>query len=128
MMDRKQDTSDIFHLLDTYFEALYDADAEQLGTIFHEDGLYVSTTDGEYLNRSIPVYLDVVAQREAPRVRNEVRNETVHAIEYGGPNLAFVRLDMHMMNRCYTDFLTLYKGDKGWKIMAKVFSFNPQGN
>jgi hypothetical protein len=128
MTDRLADTLEIYALLDIYFEALYQADAEKLGTIIHPDGLYVSTTHEDYLNRSIPEYLDVVRQREAPAKRKDPRNETITSVEFGGPQMAFVRLNMDMLGRRYTDFLTLYKDNKGWKIMTKIFSYNPQGD
>lgn len=123
MIDRRGDTQAIYDLLETYFEALYHADADRLGTVLHPNGLYVSTTEGEYLNRSIPEYLEVVAGREPPAKRGEIRNEAVHSIEFGGDNMAFVRLNMSMMGRRYTDFLTLYRLEKKWQIMTKIFSY-----
>jgi len=126
MTDRRGDTQAIYDLLETYFEALYQANAGQLKTVLHPDGLYVSTTEGDYLNRTIPDYLKVVATREPPAKRGEIRNEAVHAIEFGGHNMAFVRLNMSMMGRRYTDFLTLYREGDKWQIMAKIFSYNPE--
>ncbi len=128
MTDRQTDSMDIHNLLDIYFDALYEADATKLATVLHPDGLYVSTTTGDYLNRSIPEYLQVVSKREAPAKRKEQRNETIISLEFGGPNLAFVRLNMTMMARRYTDFLSLYKENGSWKIMTKIFSYNPEGS
>ncbi|MDV7340481.1 nuclear transport factor 2 family protein [Terasakiella sp. A23] len=126
MTDRREDTNQIFDLLSIYFDALYEADASKLATVLRTDGIYVSTTNGDYLNRTIPDYLAVVTGREPPKARGEQRDERVTTIEFGGPNMAFVRLNMSMMGRRYTDFLTLYKEDGVWKIMAKIFSYNPE--
>lgn len=126
MTDRRDDTQAIFDLLETYFEALYQADADQLETVLHPGGLYVSTTEGDYLNRTIAEYLKVVTKREPPAKRGEIRNEVVQTIEFGGDNMAFVRLNMSMMGRRYTDFLTLYREAGKWLIMSKIFSYNPE--
>ena len=98
-MDRLEDAVAIYDLLDVYFDALYHADADRLSSVIRHDGLYVSTTEGDYLNRSIPEYLEVVSKREAPAKRQEIRNETITSFEFGGPNMAFVRLNMTMMGR-----------------------------
>ncbi len=127
MSEPQKDTSLIFDLLSIYFDALYEADADKLSGVLRPDGIYVSTTPEDYLNRTIPEYLDVVSKREAPKARGELRDERITSIEFGGTNMAFVRLNMSMMGRRYTDFLTLYKEGGNWQIMAKIFSYNPEG-
>jgi len=50
--------------------------------------------------------------------------DRVLAVEIGGPNMACARVEMAMMGRVYTDFLTLVFDRGRWSITAKVFHFD----
>jgi len=127
MTRREADRNEIHQMLEVYFEALYHADPQALSQVICDDGLYVCTTPGDYMNMNIPDYLAVVEKREAPAKRQEVRREKVISIAFGGPDMAFVMLTMTMMGREYTDFLTLYRHTGHWKIISKIFSYTQEG-
>jgi len=128
MIDRTDDYSSITNVLQAYFDGLYHADSNQLEKVFHIDARYVNTVTGEYINFSRCEYFAVVDQRQAPASTNEIRNEEILAIEFGGANMAFARVKMLMMKREYSDFLTLIFTEERWQIICKVFDYQHQTN
>lgn len=123
MSNQREDTSAIHDMIQTYLDALYHADVSKLASVIRDDGLYVSTSPDDYLNRTIPEYLAVVSMRQSPASQGETRNEEIVSIEFAGDTMAFVRLNMSMMGRSYTDFLTLYKDAGQWQIISKIFTY-----
>jgi len=113
----------ILALLDTYFEGLHRADSALLATVFHPDARYVSAVAEDYRVLSFPEYRTLLDQRTAPASNGERRIERVISIETAEPSLAFARVEMTMMGRDYTDFLTLIYTQDRWVIMAKVFLY-----
>lgn len=116
----------ILGLMQTYFDGLYHADTKRLGEIFHPDARYVNTVDGHRTNLSVPEYFALVDARTPPSQTGQVRRDRVLAIQIGGPNMAFARVEMAMMGRVYTDFLTLVFDRDRWWILAKVFHFDSE--
>lgn len=110
--------------METYFEGLYQADVNILGTVFHEDARYVNATDGDYMNYSKVEYLAIVADREPPAVRNDPRQEEIVSIEIASGAMAFVTARMQLMGRQYQDFLTFQKTSEGWQIQTKIFTYH----
>ena len=50
-----------------YLDALYDADAELLGRVFHPAALYITADGEDVVARSMDEYLPLVASRTSPR-------------------------------------------------------------
>ncbi len=114
----------ILDLLQAYFDGLYHADTTRLAEIFHPEARYVNTVDGHRANLAVPDYFALVDARIPPSEQGQVRRDRVLAVEIGGPNMAFARVEMAMMGRVYTDFLTLVFDRGRWSITAKVFHFD----
>ena len=110
-------------LLETYFEGLHKADSAMLSGVFHPHALYVSATPEDYRVLSFDEYRQVLNQRVPPASNGETRNERIISIETGGPTLAFARVEMTMMGRYFTDFLTLIYDQGRWAIVAKIFHY-----
>lgn len=110
-------------LLETYFEGLHTADSTLLARVFHPCAHYVSSTPGDFRVLTFQQYQHVLDLRIAPAKRGETRQERVLSIELGGPAMAFVTLEMQMLGRLYTDFLTLVFDQGRWAIIAKVFHY-----
>ena len=115
----------ILTLLGNYFEGLYQADSALLATLFHPKAQYVNTVSDDYRVLTLAEYKTVLDQRVAPASTGEQRNERIVSIEIGDKNLAFVRAEMTMMGRLYTDFLTLIFYEEQWLIISKVFHYAP---
>lgn len=122
-MNAVQPHEAILALLETYFEGLYRADSAMLTTVFHPDARYVSALPEDYRVLSFPEYRQVLDQRVSPALKGESRSERIISIETAEPNLAFARVEMTMLGRDYTDFLTLIFDQGRWAIMAKIFHY-----
>jgi hypothetical protein len=66
-------------------------------------------------------YVPVVAARQSPASRGELRRDHIDAIDLAGENTAFARVRCSIGTRDFVDFLTLVGTEAGWQIMAKVF-------
>lgn len=113
----------ILTLLETYFEGLHHADSAMLATVFHPRAQYVSAVPGDHRILSFPEYREILDERVPPASTGEARKERILSIETGGPTLAFAKVQMTMMGRDYTDFLTLIFDQGRWAIMAKIFHY-----
>jgi len=125
-MARRQDLADVASVLEAYFEGLYRADSNKLAEVFHRDARYVNTIEGDYMNYSIPEYFDIIDHRTPPASRGETRSDRIISVEFGGPRMAFAKVEMTMLGRTYLDFLTLIYDDGKWWIISKVFSYIPK--
>lgn len=122
-MNSSQPYEAILALLETYFEGLHRADSAMLATVFHPQAQYVSAVPEDYRVLSFPEYRQVLDKREPPANTGETRRERIISIETGGNTLAFAKVEMTMMGREYTDFLTLVFDQGRWAIMAKIFYY-----
>ncbi|MCB5167961.1 nuclear transport factor 2 family protein [Streptomyces bambusae] len=114
-------------VLGRYFDGLYHGDTGVLGRVFHPEAVYATATEGELLRLSMPEYFPVVARREPPAARQEVRRDRIVSVEFAGPVTALARVECAMGPRHYTDFLTLLLVDGRWQVIAKVFHFETEG-
>lgn len=111
----------IHALLRDYFDALYDCDADKLGRIFHPRAIYVSADETPLLYRDVEDYLQVVASRQSPASRSEVRRDYIDRIELAGENTGMARVRCSIGQRDFVDLLTLVRTEGQWRIMAKAF-------
>jgi len=120
-MANQQDFADVADIMTGYFDGLYHADTRRLADVFHPDARYVNMIEGDYMNKSLSDYFNMVDQRTPPASRGEERADHILSIQFGGNRMAFVTASMKMMDHEYLDFLTLTRDQHGWRIMAKVF-------
>ena len=123
MMTDQQAFANVADIMSGYFDGLYHADTKRLADVFHPDARYVNMIEGDYMNKSLSEYFEMVDDRTPPARRGDARDERIFSIEFGGTRMAFVRASMTMMDREYLDFLTLTRDQHGWRIMAKVFTY-----
>lgn len=121
--DTRSVVTDVVDLLQRYFDALYDSDADLLGEVLHPTAIYATANDGSLLRLSMQEYLPIVADREAPAARQELRTDAVESIQFAGPNTAMARVRCSVGPKHFTDLLTLLRIDGRWWIIAKIFSF-----
>ncbi len=118
--------AEVTEVLQGYFDGLYHADTKRLANVFHPDARYVNMIDGDYMNKSLMEYFEMVDARTPPASKGQPREDRIFSIEFGGSKMAFIRASMTMMDREYLDFLTLTHDHHGWRIMAKVFTYVPK--
>ncbi len=117
------DTEQIEQLMQTYFDGLYACDTDLLSQVFHPQALYACIEDEQLLTRSMQDYFPVVEQRVSPRSQGCIRRDRILAIDITGDSTALVKANCSIHNRYFTDYLTLLKVNKEWKIISKVFHY-----
>ncbi len=115
---------DVTKVLNTYFDALYDADSTKMGSIFHSRGVYATGDEVPALIRDKQTYLKVLAKRESPRSRGEARRDSIDSIEFAGANTARARVRCSIGASDFVDYLTLIRDEGRWQIVAKVFQID----
>ena len=120
-----KDYAEINTLMELYFEGLYQADSAMLRRVFHPNLAYVCATKGDPLYLDLETYMARIDKRVAPAQSADPRDETVLDISIGTPEMAKVTARMMLMGRSYLDFLTLLKTDQGWRVISKIFAYEP---
>jgi len=114
--------TDVSAVLKDYLDALHFCDTEKLAAVFHPKAIYATADDeAPLLFRTMDEYFPVVAARQSPASRGEVRRDAIDGIEFAGENTAFARVRCAIGTRDFVDFLTLVRTEDKWRIMAKVF-------
>jgi hypothetical protein len=112
-------------LMKSYFKGLHEADSKILATVFHQDARYINAQPADYMHHSLEAYLAIIDERTAPKDLGEPLSGEILSIEQETPGMAFVKARMTMLGRDYLDYLTLINDGSGWRIIAKVFTYQP---
>jgi hypothetical protein len=104
-----------------YLDALYDADAELLGRVFHPDALYITADGADVVTLSMDEYLPVVAWRSSPRSVGQLQDDRVVSVSLAAPNIAVAVVECRLGNVDYTDVLTMLVVGGQWRVASKVF-------
>ena len=108
--------------IQTYFDGLYDGDADQLASIFHEAAALTFEQGGNITVLPLAQWLKAVRERPAPRAKGLARDDAILQLDQSGPTTAFVKVKCQMPPRYFTDYLSLLKADGRWLIVQKVFA------
>lgn len=108
-----------------YFDGLYMGDIARLARVFAPEARYVCATGGEMINLGLEDYFPIVARREPPAARGEARHDEIVSIALAGDRTALVVAHCRIGARFFTDFLSFVRTAEGWRIVAKVFHYDP---
>ena len=108
--------------IQTYFDGLYDGDADKLASIFHEAAALTFEQDGQVTVLPLAQWLKAVRERPAPKARGLARDDAILLIDQSGPTTAFVKVRCQIPPRYFTDYLSLLKTDGRWLVVQKVFA------
>lgn len=117
-----EDRSAIEHLIQTYFDGLYEGDADKLAGIFHETSALTFEQDGQLTVLPLAQWLQAVRQRPAPKAKGLARDDAILLIDQSGPTTALVKVKCQMPPRYFTDYLNLLKVNGRWMVAQKVFA------
>jgi hypothetical protein len=92
---------------------------------FHAKGRYATVNQGVPLLLDVEEYLQIVANRQSPKERGDLRLYTVSAAQFAGDTTALVVLKSRMFEKEYTDYISFLRIDDRWQIIAKVFHADP---
>jgi hypothetical protein len=106
----------------TYFDGLYEGNADKLAGIFHEAAALTFEQDGHVTVLPLAQWLKAVRERPAPKARGLVRDDAILLLDQSGPTTAFVKLRCQIPPRYFTDYLNLLRVDGRWLVVQKVFA------
>lgn len=106
----------------TYFDGLYEGDADKLASVFHETSALTFEQDGKISVLPLAQWLAAVRERPAPRARGLPRDDAILLVDQSGPTTALVKVKCQIPPRYFTDYLSLLKLDGRWVVAQKVFA------
>ena len=112
-------------IVDAYINGIFNkGDASLVKKGVHPDCNVLILTQGNLIKTPAYSYVERLEKNPGPlRAGTTYEFTDIHVTGYAG--LAIVEIfqeDKHI----YTDYLSLYKFDDGWKIVTKVFYSHPQ--
>jgi hypothetical protein len=108
-------------VLSTYFEGIFNGDAELLRSTFHPQALVIGDINGQPYFKSLDQYIDGVKNRKSPRELNETFRMEILSIEIIN-SIAIVKARVPMFDFNYYDLLSLNKIDGKWVIVNKLLT------
>ena len=108
--------------LQTYFDGLYEGDADKLASIFHEAAALTFEQAGQVSVLPLAAWLKSVRERPSPQAKGLVRDDAVLLLDQSGPTTALAKVRCQMPPRYFTDYLNLLKAGGRWQIVQKVFA------
>lgn len=116
------DRAAIEQTIQTYFDGLYEGDADKLASIFHETSALTYEQDGQLVVLPLAQWLKAVRERPAPKAKGLARDDAILLIDQSGPTTALVKLKCQIPPRYFTDYLNLLKVGGRWVVAQKVFA------
>ena len=117
------DRAAIEAVVQTYFDGLYEGDADKLAAAFHPVSHLYSESDGKVVDVPRDQWLEMVRQRPSAKSKGHPRHDRIVSIDQSGPASAFVKVECALPPRFFVDYLTLLKTGEGWKVVAKAYKF-----
>jgi hypothetical protein len=108
--------------IQTYFDGLYEGDADKLGSVFHETSALTWEENGKVAVLPRDAWLDAVRKRPSARSRELVRDDAILMLDQSGPTTAFVKVKCQIPPRYFHDYLNLLKIDGRWSIVQKIYA------
>jgi hypothetical protein len=123
------DRSAIEAAIQTYFDGLYEGDAEKLARVFHPTSALTSISPQDGSLQIVPrdKWFDMVRTRPSPKKTGLVRGDAILSLDQPGPTMAFVKVKCQIPPRYFVDQLSLLKVEGRWQIVQKVFQTDLRG-
>ena len=117
-----EDRAAIEQTIQTYFDGLYEGDADKLASVFHPSSALTFEQGGQLTVLPLAQWLQSVRERPAPKAKGLARDDAILQIDQSGPTTAFVKVKCQIPPRYFTDYLNLLKIDGRWAVAQKVFA------
>ena len=116
------DRQAIEQTIQTYFDGLYEGDADKLASVFHDTSALTFEHEGKLNVLPLAQWLTSVRERPAPKAKGLARDDAILLLDQSGPTTALVKVRCQIPPRYFTDYLNLLKVDGQWKVAQKVFA------
>lgn len=121
----QEEIKEIVDFLETYFVMLYEGDAETMEKVFHQ-GAHISYVDnGEIVIANREVLKERIANRVSSQQAGVARQDNILSIDFINENYAMVKVNLVIVDKLFTDYLSLIKNDGQWTIVSKTFYAEP---
>jgi len=107
-----------------YFDALHDGDADKLGAIFHPSADLRWLEQGELQVLPVPEWLERVRKRPSAKAEGKPRNDFVVTIDRSDDSTAFIKVRCQLPPRYFTDYLVAMRLNDGWQIVSKSYRYD----
>ncbi|MGA7806042.1 nuclear transport factor 2 family protein [Bradyrhizobium sp.] len=118
------DRSSVEAVVQSYFDGLYEGDAEKLGTIFHPTADLRWLDNGELRVLPVPDWLDRVRKRTSAKTEGKPREDFIVTIDRSDAATAFIKVRCQLPPRYFTDYLVAMKLKDGWQIVSKSYRYD----
>ena len=108
--------------IQTYFDGLYEGNADKLASVFHETSALTWEQDGQVAIWTLAQWLEAVRSRPSPQAKGLARDDAILQLDQSGPSTAFVKVRCQIPPRYFTDYLNLLKVGGRWVVAQKVFA------
>ena len=116
------DRAAIEQTIQTYFDGLYEGDADKLASVFHPGSSLTYAHKGAVVVWPLADWLAAVRERPSPKAQGLARDDGILLLDQSSAVTALVKVKCQIPPRYFTDYLNLIKTDGGWKVAQKVFA------
>ena len=107
-----------------YFDALYDGDADKLAAIFHPTADLRWLEKGELKVLTVPNWVELVKKRPSAKAEAKPREDFIVTIDRSDDSTAFIKVRCQLPPRYFTDYLVAMKLSDGWQIVSKSYRYD----
>jgi hypothetical protein len=118
------DRSSVEAVVQHYFDALYEGDADKLAAIFHPTADLRWLEKGDLKILTVPNWVEGVRKRPSAKTENKPREDFIVTIDRSDANTAFIKVRCQLPPRYFTDYLVAMKLGDGWQIVSKSFRYD----
>jgi hypothetical protein len=118
------DRSTVEAVVQHYFDALYEGDADKLGAIFHPSADLRWLEKGELKILTVPDWTGLVRKRPSAKAEGKPREDFIVTIDRSDESTAFVKVRCQLPPRYFTDYLVAMKLKDGWQIVSKSYRYD----
>jgi hypothetical protein len=118
------DHSTVEAVVKTYFDGLYEGDADKLGAAFHPSADLRWVEKGELKVLTVPDWLALVRKRSSAKAEGKPREDVIVTIDRSDGQTAFIKVRCQLPPRYFTDYLVAMKLGDGWRIVSKSYRYD----
>lgn len=108
--------------IQTYFDGLYEGDADKLASVFTPSSVLTFENKGKAMILTRDQWLDNVRSRPSPKASGLKRDDAILLVDQSGPTTALVKVKCQMPPLYFTDYLALLKVDGKWTVAQKIYA------
>lgn len=112
---------EIQNLINNYFEGIFYGEIVKLKNCFSDNAYIHGDLNSRKYSKSVNEYIESVKIRQSPNDLGETFKMSIIGIDILG-EIAMVKLHVPMFEYNYYDYLSLFKINKEWKIVNKIFT------